>query len=49
MRAFVAAVAGAGGPAADGRDGVASLSVALALREAARTGVRQTVEYGGWA
>ena len=38
------------GPAGgDGRDGVKSLAVALAVREAARTGVRQTVDYGGAA
>ncbi len=43
---FLAAVAGKGRPAADGHDGVASLAVALAVREAARTGVRQHVSYG---
>lgn len=43
---FLAAVAGKGRPAADGADGVASLAVALAVREAARTGVRQAVDYG---
>ncbi len=43
---FLAAVAGTGQPAATGRDGVASLAVALAVREAARTGVRQVVDYG---
>jgi 1,5-anhydro-D-fructose reductase (1,5-anhydro-D-mannitol-forming) len=41
---FGAACAGKGRPAADGWDGVASLTVALAVREAARTGVRQAVE-----
>ena len=46
---FVAAVRGEGRPAADGRDGVKSLAVALAVREAARTGARQTVNYGGIA
>lgn len=46
---FVAAVAGKGQPAATGRDGVASLAVAFAVREAARTGLRQTVVYGGAA
>ncbi|MBA3909950.1 MAG: fructose reductase [Rhodobacter sp.] len=40
---FLAAVAGQGRPAADGPDGVASLAVALAVRQAARTGARQTV------
>lgn len=43
---FLSAVAGSGRPAASGWDGVASLAVALAVREAARTGVRQTVDYG---
>ena len=43
---FLTAVAGRGRPAADGPDGVASLAVALAVREAARTGVRQMVDYG---
>lgn len=46
---FVAAVRGEGRPAADGRDGVKSLAVALAVREAARTGARQNVNYGGIA
>ena len=44
---FLAAVAGRGTPAATGRDGVKSLAVALAVREAARTGTRQAVDYGG--
>lgn len=43
---FVAATEGRGQPAATGRDGIASLAVALAVREAARTGQRQTVDYG---
>lgn len=46
LRDFLAAVAGQGLPAATGRDGVASLAVALAVREAALTGIRQTVDYG---
>jgi 1,5-anhydro-D-fructose reductase (1,5-anhydro-D-mannitol-forming) len=46
---FLAAVAGQGRPAATGDDGVASLAVALAVREAARTGIRQTVSYPGAA
>jgi len=46
---FLAAVAGKGRPAADGRDGVASLAVALAVRTAAETGQRQMVNYGGAA
>lgn len=41
---FLSAVAGQGAPAATGEDGVASLAVALAVREAARTGQRQTVK-----
>lgn len=46
---FAAAVAGKGRPAADGWDGVASLAVALAVREAARTGNRQTITVRGQA
>lgn len=45
LQDFLSAVAGQGQPAATGRDGVASLAVALAVREAARTGQRQTVDY----
>lgn len=45
---FLAAVAGRGRPAADGADGVKSLAVALAVREAARTGQRVTVHYEGF-
>lgn len=44
---FVAAAAGGGQPAATGWDGVKSLAVALAVREAAGTGKRQIVNYGG--
>ena len=47
VRQFVDAVAGQGQPAADGRDGVKSLAVALAVRDAALTGTRQHVGYGG--
>lgn len=43
---FVSAVNGSGRPAATGRDGVASLAVALAVREAGRSGFRQVVDYG---
>lgn len=43
---FVSAVDGQGSPAATGSDGVASLAVALAVREAARSGKKVTVEYG---
>lgn len=45
---FVAAAAGQGRPAADGPDGVKSLSVALSVREAAATGQRVDVNYGGF-
>ncbi|MFV0299466.1 MAG: Gfo/Idh/MocA family protein [Paracoccus sp. (in: a-proteobacteria)] len=44
---FAGAVAGRGRPSADGRDGVASLAVAQAVAEAARTGRRTAVDYGG--
>lgn len=43
---FLAATEGKGQPAATGWDGVASLAVALAVREAARTGQRQNIDYG---
>lgn len=46
---FTAAVRGTGRPAADGRDGIKSLAVAMAVREAAATGRRVTVDYGGVA
>jgi 1,5-anhydro-D-fructose reductase (1,5-anhydro-D-mannitol-forming) len=46
---FLSAVEGHGRPAADGRDGIASLAVALAVRKAAATGTRQMVDYGGGA
>lgn len=44
---FAEAVAGRGRPAADGVDGVKSLAVALAVREAARTGHAVRVNYEG--
>ena len=47
VRRFADAVAGRGQPAADGRDGVKSLAVALAVREAAASGTRAYVNYGG--
>jgi 1,5-anhydro-D-fructose reductase (1,5-anhydro-D-mannitol-forming) len=47
VRRFSDAVAGQGQPAADGRDGVKSLAVALAVREAATSGTRIHVNYGG--
>ncbi len=46
---FLSAVAGTGRVAASGQDGVKSLAVALAVREAARTGQRQDVDYGALA
>lgn len=47
VRRFHAAVAGDGEPAATGRDGVKSLAVALAVRDAAARGIRVNVNYGG--
>lgn len=44
---FHDAVAGRGRPSADGVDGVKSLAVALAVREAAQSGRRVAVDYGG--
>ncbi len=46
VRQFVDAVSGKGQPAATGRDGVKSLAVALAVRQAARTGQTMSVDYG---
>jgi 1,5-anhydro-D-fructose reductase (1,5-anhydro-D-mannitol-forming) len=46
VRNFCAAVAGKATPAASGRDGVKSLQIADAVRTAALSGVRQTVNYG---
>lgn len=43
---FIAAVEGRGEAAATGWDGVKSLAVAFAVREAARTGEKQAVDYG---
>jgi 1,5-anhydro-D-fructose reductase (1,5-anhydro-D-mannitol-forming) len=45
---FTAAVAGKGAPSADGADGVKSLAIAMAVAEAARTGARTPVDYGGF-
>ncbi len=45
---FVAAAAGQGRPAADGPDGVKSLSIALSVREAAASGDRINIDYGGF-
>lgn len=47
VRRFADAVAEQGQPAADGRDGVKSLAVALAVRDAATSGTRCHVNYGG--
>ena len=47
VRLFVAACAGQGAPSATGVDGVKSLAVAAAVKEAAQTGNRVTVDYGG--
>lgn len=44
---FTDAVGGKGSPAATGVDGVKSLAVAAAVKEAATTGTRITVDYGG--
>jgi 1,5-anhydro-D-fructose reductase (1,5-anhydro-D-mannitol-forming) len=44
VKDFLAAVAGKGVPAATGEDGIASLAIALAVRDAARTGQSQTVQ-----
>ncbi len=46
VRRFHAAVAGEGEPAATGVDGVKSLAVALAVRDAAARGVRVDVNFG---
>ncbi len=47
VRLFGQAAAGQGRPAADGRDGVASLAVAAAVAGAAASGQRTAVNYGG--
>jgi 1,5-anhydro-D-fructose reductase (1,5-anhydro-D-mannitol-forming) len=46
VRNFCAAVAGTALPAASGWDGVKSLQIAFAVRDAAHSGQRQTVNYG---
>lgn len=46
MAQFVAAMSGDGRPSADGTDGIKSLAVALAVKEAADTGRAVTVKYG---
>lgn len=45
---FTGAVAGTGSPSADGVDGVKSLAVALAVRDAAQSGKSVRVDYGGY-
>jgi 1,5-anhydro-D-fructose reductase (1,5-anhydro-D-mannitol-forming) len=47
LRRFAAAVAGEGTPAASGEDGLRSLAVALAVREAAASGNATTMEVQG--
>lgn len=47
VQRFVGAVAGLGAPSATGIDGVKSLAVALAVKEAATSGRRTKVDYGG--
>ncbi|MEO1681417.1 MAG: Gfo/Idh/MocA family oxidoreductase [Pseudomonadota bacterium] len=44
---FYGAAKGEGRPSADGPDGIKSLAVALAVREAAQSGREVTVDYGG--
>ena len=43
---FLFAVKGVGSPAASGLDGIMSLAVALAVRDAAQTGRKVTIDYG---
>lgn len=45
---FAAAIRGEGQPSATGEDGVKSLAVAMAVKEAATTGRRVRVDYGGF-
>jgi 1,5-anhydro-D-fructose reductase (1,5-anhydro-D-mannitol-forming) len=47
MGLFMDAVAGKGAPSATGVDGIKSLAVALAVKDAATTGQRVAVDYGG--
>ena len=44
---FAKAAAGDGRPAADGIDGIKSLAVAAVVAEAAKSGQRTAVDYGG--
>ena len=45
---FISAVEGSGSPAATGPDGIKSLAVALAVREAAQTGQKVAIDYGAF-
>ncbi len=47
IRRFMDAVNGTGSPSATGTDGIKSLAVALAVKEAAASGRRVAVDYGG--
>ena len=47
MSMFAAAINGEGTPSASGIDGVKSLAVAEAVKQAATSGRRITVDYGG--
>ena len=47
LHRFTEATLGRGAPSADGIDGIKSLAVALAVREAAQTGRTRTVDYSG--
>lgn len=48
LKLFADAVKGRGAPSADGVDGVKSLAVALAVRDAAQSGTAVRVNYGGF-
>ena len=45
---FCGAVKGSGRPSADGIDGIKSLAVAMAVRDAAQTGQKVRLDYGGF-
>ena len=47
IRRFMDAVNGTGSPSATGIDGIKSLAVALAAKEAAASGRRVAIDYGG--
>ncbi len=48
VRLFVDAIINEGKPTADGVDGIKSLAVALAVCEAAKSGKKVAVDYGGY-